>query len=108
MPQFDEITALYSPTGFRICKIDNAVGNDLPVIVRIIERIPCDLLSLAGNTPVIIAKGVPIGMTVEIGLCLFMPNGDRVIIFNASRLCAHHVVTQCLLKRGSHKFISRS
>ena len=37
-----------------------------------------------------------------------MPNRYRIIVLDASRLCAHHVVAQCLLERRCHKFISRS
>ncbi len=47
-------------------------------------------------------------MAVQVGLRLLVADRDRVIVLNASRLCAHHVVAQCLLERGSHEIISRS
>ena len=47
-------------------------------------------------------------MAMEIGLRLFVPDGDGVVVFDASGLCAHHVVAQCLLERGRHEIISRS
>ncbi len=55
MPQFDKVTALYTLAGFCAGEVDDAVRNDLPVIIGIIERVAGYLLSLAGNTSVIVA-----------------------------------------------------
>ena len=55
MAQFDEIAALYGQTRFGAGEIDDAVRNNLPVIVGVIKRVAGNLLSLARNTSVIIA-----------------------------------------------------
>ena len=108
MTQFDEITALYGQTRAGAGEIDDAVRNDLPVIVGVVEWVAGNLLPLAGNTSIIVAQRVPVSMAMEIGLRFLVSDGDRVVVFNASGLCAHHIVAQRLLECGRHEIVTWS
>ena len=100
----DEIVVLDIPPQLLVI-ID---GQDLPVIVGVVERVAGDLLTLARDSAVIISQGVVIVMAVEVGLCLLVPDGQGIVILDINRVGQHDIVAQGLLKFGSHEVIARA
>lgn len=103
--ELDDVAVLDTvalPVGFRI-------GNrrqNLPVIVRVVEWVSCDLLALAGNTAVIIAEGILLPVAVKKHLGVLVPDSDCVIVLNADRLRRHEVVTEGFLELRGHEIIA--
>lgn len=80
--------------------------DDLPVVVGIIVRVTCNLLSLAGNATVVVTERVAVRMRVEVGLGFLVSDRNRVVVVNGDGIGEHDVVAQSLLELGSHKVIS--
>lgn len=57
-----------------------AGGENLPVVVGIVEGITSDLLTLAGNAAIIVAKRVVLGVAVEVGFGLLVADGDDIVV----------------------------
>ena len=85
-----------------------ARGEDLPVIVGIVEGIASHLLTLARNTAIVVPQRVPIRVTVEVGLGLLVPEADGVIVINGDSVGEHNVVTEGLLELRGHEVVARS
>jgi hypothetical protein len=83
-------------------------GEDLPVVVGVVEGVAGNLLSLAGDTSVIVTKRVFIRVTVEVCLGLLVSEHDVVKVVNRNRIGRHEVITQRLLELGRHEVITRA
>lgn len=83
-------------------------GPDLPVVVGVIVRVAGDLLALAGNTAVVVSKGVAVLVTVEVGLGLLVSNSDAVVVLDVNRIGQHDVVAKGLLEFGRHEVVTRT
>ena len=62
------------------------------MVVGVIVRIPCNLLSLRRDTSIVVAQRVAVGMAVKIDLGLLVANGDGIVVVDANRLEAHYIV----------------
>lgn len=80
--------------------------ENFPVVVLIAKGIPCDLLTLTGDTTVIVSEGVSVGMTVEIRLGLLVLDSYCIVVVDADRLRGHDIIAQRGLKLGGHEVIS--
>lgn len=78
------------------------------MVVSVVMGISSDLLSLAGNTTVLITKGITVWVAVEVNLGLLMTDSNAIIIIDWDRLESHDIVAQSLLKLRGHKIIARS
>lgn len=101
----DEIMVLDGMTELLIVR---ARGKDLPVVVGIVERVACHLLTLARHTAIVISQRVLVRVAVKVGLGLLVPDADGVIVINGDGIGEHNVVTEGLLELGGHKVIARS
>lgn len=81
-------------------------GQDLPLVVGVVVGITSDLLTLAGNTAIVITQGVLVPVAVEEDLGVLVAHGNGVEVLNANRLSGHLVVTKSLLELGSHKVVA--
>lgn len=82
-----------------------ARGENLPIVVGIIVRVASNLLTLAGNTAIVVTQGILVGMAVQERLGLLMFDRDGVVVLNIDRIRQHGIVTQCFLKFGRHEII---
>lgn len=83
-------------------------GQDLPVVVCVVERVSRNLLSLTGDTSVIITKRVLIRVTVEVGLGLLVSEHDVIVVVDRNSIARHDVIAQRLLELGRHEIITRA
>ncbi|KFY27218.1 hypothetical protein V493_03638, partial [Pseudogymnoascus sp. VKM F-4281 (FW-2241)] len=81
---------------------------DLPVVVGVVEGVSRHLLSLTGDTSVIITKWVLVRVAVEVGLGLLVSKHDVVEVVNRNSIGRHNVIAQRLLELRSHKVITRA
>lgn len=77
------------------------------MVVRVVEGVSRHLLSLTGDTSVIITKWVLIRVAVEVGLGLLVPEHNVVKVVNRNRIARHHIIAQRLLELGRHEVITR-
>ena len=104
MPEPNLITVVYGVTNDGwISRID-----DLPVIVRVIVWVACNLLALRGDTSIVIAKRVPIRMAVQENPRVFVLHGNHVAILNTHTLHRHDIIRKRLLELRCHEIIARS
>lgn len=99
----------------KIVVLDNASkllvvigGQKLPVVVGIVVRVTSNLLTLAGNTAIVVSEGVTVLMTVEVGLSLLVSDSNAVVVLDVNRVGQHDIVAQGLLEFGSHEIVTRT
>lgn len=78
------------------------------MVVGVIVGIASDLLSLGGDTAIVVSERIAVRVAVEVDFCLLVADGDGVVVIDANRLQRHHIVAQGFLKLGSHKVVARS
>lgn len=83
-------------------------GQNLPLVVGVVVGVTGNLLSLTGDTPIIIAKRVLVIVTVKVDLGVLVADDDVVIVFKINSIGGQWVVGQRCLELGSHKVITRS
>lgn len=83
-------------------------GENLPVVVGIIERITGNLLALAGNTAIVVAKRVAVCVAVKVGLGLLVFERNGVVVVDGDGVLEHDVVAERLLELGGHEVIART
>jgi hypothetical protein len=83
-------------------------GQKLPVVVGIVVRVTSNLLTLAGNTAIVVSEGVTVLMTVEVGLGLLVSDSDAVVVLDINCVGQHDIVAQGLLEFGSHEIVTRT
>src|SRR5215469_16926890 len=62
MPEADCVSASHDFTNSIVGHFSS--WKNLPVIIRVIVRIACDLLTLTRNATIVVTKWVPVSMTV--------------------------------------------
>ena len=82
--------------------------QNLPVVIRVVMRVPGNLLALAGDTPVIVSKGIPGVVAVKKDFGLLVLDCDGVVVLDFERICEHNVVAESLLKLRGHEIVARS
>lgn len=82
--------------------------ENLPIVVGIIVGVSSNLLTLAGNTTVVVSKRIVVLVTVKVRLGLLVSQSNRIVVVNCDSISQHDVVTQRLLEFGRHEIISRS
>jgi hypothetical protein len=83
-------------------------GHNLPQVVGVVVGISSDLLTLRGDTAVVVAKRIPVRVTVKIDLGVLVADVDGIVVVDADRLLCHDVVAERLLELGAHKVVARS
>lgn len=83
-------------------------GKNLPVVVGVIVRVTGDLLTLAGNTAIVVAEGVLVLVAVEVGLGLLVTDANAVVIMDIDRVGQHDIVAEGLLELWGHEVVSRT
>ena len=81
-------------------------GDDLPEVVGVVVGVASDLLTLGRNTAVVVTKGVSVGVTVEVDLCILVTDVDSVVVVDADGLLSHDVVAESLLELGAHEVVA--
>lgn len=81
-------------------------GDDLPEVVGVVVRVAGDLLALARDAAVVVAKRVTGLVAVEVGLGLLVAQGDGVVVVDGDGVGEHDVVAQCLLELGRHEVVA--
>lgn len=102
VPQAHEIVVLDVATSLLVV----GDGKDLPIVVGVIVRITGNLLTLAGNTTVIVSEGVFVLVTVKIGLCLLVSNSNAIVVLNIKSIGQHDIVAQGFLELRSHEVVT--
>lgn len=82
--------------------------DDLPEVVGVVVGVSGDLLALAGDSAVVVAQRVPVGVTVEVDLGVLVLHADVVKVFNLDGLLRHDVVAESLLELGAHEIVTRA
>lgn len=81
-------------------------GENLPIVVGVIEWVTSDLLTLAGNTTIVIPQRITLRVAVKVSLGLLVLDRDGVVIVNGDGVAEHDVVAQGLLELGGHEIIT--
>lgn len=80
--------------------------QDLPVIVCVVERIACDLLSLTGDSPIVISERIVLSMAVKVGLGVLVSQRYAIVVLDFNCSCVHRVVGQSFLELGRHEVVA--
>lgn len=110
--QKDRVGAHVSQTN-EIVVLDDAahllvvvLGNDLPVVVGVVERVAGDLLALTGNTTIIVAERILSVVAVKVGLGLLVLEGNRVVVVDRDGVGVHDIVRQGFLELRRHELVA--
>ena len=103
MTKFDDIFMFYWPVGFDLF-LDRGEHN--PLIVSVVEGVACDLLALRGDSAVVVAEGVAVRMGVEVCFCVFVHDGDHVVVVDVAGLTGHWIVGESCLEVRGHEIVS--
>ena len=80
--------------------------NDLPEVVRVVVWVASDLLTLGGNTTVLISQWILVDVRVEVHLSVLVAHRDRIKVVDANGLLCHQVVGKSLLELWSHEIVA--
>lgn len=81
-------------------------GKNLPVVVGIVVWVSSDLLTLTGDTTVVVAEWVLVDVGMKIDTRLLVLHGNVIAVFNADRLRGHDVVGKGGLELWSHEIVA--
>jgi hypothetical protein len=81
MAELNEITVLHALGLAIIC--EGLGGKNLPQVVRVVVGVSSNLLSLAGDTAIVISQGVVLVVAVEENLGVLVTHGNAVEVLDA-------------------------
>jgi hypothetical protein len=105
MSQFDDITIQDRSADMRAIRL-LGIWQYLPMVIGVIKRITSHLLTLAGNTTIIISEGIFVWMTVEVCFGVLVSQDNSVVVQDVDRSLMHKVVTESFLEFGGHKVVA--
>lgn len=70
------------------------------MVVGVVERVACDLLALAGNTPVVVPERIAVWVAMEVGFGIFVSDLEQVKVLDIDGGLGHQVVAEGRLKFG--------
>ena len=78
----------------------------LPVVVGVVVGVASDLLSLRGNSAIVVTERVAVGVAVKVDLSFLVTQSNRVVVVDAYGLERHHVIAQSFLELWGHEIVS--
>lgn len=82
--------------------------DNLPEVVGVVVGVSSDLLSLRGDTSIIVAEWVLVHMRVQVNLGILVSHGNVIKVINAHCILCHDVVRESLLESRSHEIVTGS